>query len=176
MKTNNMISKVFKMVALLSMTLLLANCSKNNGSSSTTVGTYQMMNGICYQNVNGQLIQQSNTNLCYNNGANGYQMMNGICYQNVNGQLIQQSNTNLCYNNGGTGSYQLINGQCYQNINGQLTVAPNYSYCNGNNGGYNTQVCNGPYTDGYQWVQCGTQFNCSGYTLYNQSYQIVRCQ
>ncbi|WP_295905960.1 hypothetical protein [uncultured Bdellovibrio sp.] len=176
MKTLNLVSKIFKALSLVAITLLLANCSKDN-KSSTTVGAYQLVNGICYQNVNGQLVQQSNTALC--NNAGGYQLINGMCYQNVNGQLIQQANTSLCTSS--TGSYQLVNGVCYQNINGQLIQQANTSLCynNGgyNNGGYQTMVCTGAYTDGYQIAQCGTQFNCSGYTLMNvQTGQIVRCQ
>ncbi|MBV2169472.1 MAG: hypothetical protein KUL82_12270 [Bdellovibrio sp.] len=143
MKTKNMMSKVFKVIALVTMTLGLANCSKDNGNSTVTTSGYQMINNLCYQNINGALTQV-NTSLCSNvNGS--YQMINNLCYQVVNGQYIQQANTQMCMYN-------------------------NY------NNGYTTQVCNGPHTDGSQWVNCGTQFNCSGYTLYNQSGQIVRCQ
>lgn len=173
MKNLNIVSKIFKALSLVAITLLLANCGKDNKNSTNIVGAYQMTNGICYQNVNGQLIQQPNTSLC--NGTGSYTMQNGICYQNVNGQLIQQANTSLCNNNGG--SYVLQNGICYQNINGQMIQQANTSLCNQNNtGGYQTMVCSGPHTDGMQWVQCGTQFNCAGYTLYNQNGQIVRCQ
>ncbi|KYG62736.1 hypothetical protein AZI87_15755 [Bdellovibrio bacteriovorus] len=173
MKTNNIFSKIFKALALVSLSVFLVNCSKDNKSSTTNTG-YVMQNGICYQNVNGQLIQQANTSLCYNSG-NGYVMQNGLCYQNINGQLIQQANTSLCYTN--TGSYVYQNGMCYQYVNGQYIQQANTSLCSGyNTGGYTTQVCNGYHTDGYQWVNCGVQFNCSGYTLMNQSGQITRCQ
>ncbi|MEK2644724.1 hypothetical protein [Bdellovibrio sp. BCCA] len=173
MKTLNIVSKIFKALSLVAMTLLLANCSKDN-KSSTTVGTYQLVGNICYQNVNGQLIQQSNTSLCYNNGGS-YVMQNGICYQNVNGQLIQQANTSLCTSS--TGSYQYINGICYQNVNGQLIQQANTSLCSTyNNGGYQTMVCSGYYYDSIRWWNCGVEANCSGYTLMNQQGQIVRCQ
>lgn len=146
MKTINMVSKFFKAIALLTMTLGLANCAKNNGSNTTTtVGAYQLINNVCYQNTNGTLVQVA-PNLCTTAGQ--YQMINNTCYQLVNGQYVPQANTSLCTMN-------------------------NYGY---NTGGYSTQVCNGSFTDGYQWVNCGTQFNCSGYTLYNQQGQIVRCQ
>lgn len=183
MKTH-IFTKIFKALSLVALTLFLANCSKNNSSGTTTVGTYQYINGICYQNVNGQLIQQSNTALC--NSAGQYQLINGICYQNVNGQLIQQSNTALCTSS--TGSYQYINGICYQNVNGQLIQQPNTALCS--TAGVGGQVCSGMYTDGMRWAQCTPTMaagqysysgnvivmNCSGYTLYNQSGQIVRCQ
>lgn len=150
MKTRNVISKILKVVGLISMSLMLVNCAKDKGNNNaapptTTVGTYQMINNLCYQNVNGTLQQVANTSLCTANGAGSYQMINNICYQLVNGQYVPQANAALCTNSG-------------------------------NNGGVMTQVCSGPHTDGVQWVTCGTQFNCAGYTLYNQSGQVVRCQ
>lgn len=148
MKTGNMISKILKVLGLISMSLMLANCAKdkgNNNAVTTTVGTYQMINNLCYQNVNGTLQQVANTSLC-TTGAGSYQMINNMCYQLINGQYVPQANTALCTNNGF------------------------------NTGGIVAQVCSGPHTDGMQWVTCGTQFNCAGYTLYNQSGQIVRCQ
>lgn len=154
MRTKNMISKILKACALISMTLMLANCAKDKGNNTVataTTGTYQMINNVCYQNINGTLQQVANTSLCTTTGAGSYQMINNTCYQLVNGQYVPQVDTNLCMMNG-------------YNNNGF------------NTGGIVTQVCNGQYTDGMQWVSCGTQFNCSGYTLYNQQGAIVRCQ
>ncbi len=144
MKTNNLIAKILRVVSLLSIALFMANCARDNNNNSTgMVGAYQMINNMCYQNVNGTLQQVANQSLCYQ--AGNYQMINNVCYQVINGQYVPQSNSALCM--GGLGG-----------------------------GGITTQVCNGQYTDGMQWVNCGTQFNCSGYTLYNQSGQVVRCQ
>ncbi|WII70810.1 hypothetical protein QJS83_10095 [Bdellovibrio sp. 22V] len=110
-----------------------------------------------------------------NTVTTGYYMgANGICYAQ-NGQ--QMPNTSYCYNNNGynTGYTWQANGTCVQTSTG-MQVPVNYCQTNGYNNGTATMVCQGPHTDGYQWVQCGTQFNCAGYTLYNQSMQIVRCQ
>lgn len=173
---------MFKIVSLIAMTALLANCSKGNsgGSTVTTVGTYQMVNNICYQNLNGVMTQVA-PNLCSNSGS--YQMMNGVCYQLVNGQYVQQSNTALCSTS--ANSYQFLNGICYQVVNGQYIQQPNTTLCSSTS---TTQLCNGYYTDGSRMALCtegasgisysGTTLvmDCSGYTLYNQQGQIVRCQ
>ncbi len=147
MKTNSIVSKILKIVGLISMTMMLVNCAKDKGNNTQTVTptvpVYQMINNLCYQNVNGVLQQVANTALC-NQAAGTYQMINNICYQLVNGQYVPQANTALC-------------------ANSQIGVNQ-------------SQICSGPHTDGYQWVNCGTQMNCAGYTLYNQTGQIVRCQ
>lgn len=146
MKTNTVFAKILKVVGLISMTLMLANCAKDKTTATVpTVGTYQMINNLCYQNVNGTMQQVANTALC-NQGAGSYVMSGNTCYQVVNGQYIPQANTYLCTNN--------------TNMNG----------------GYMTQVCSGMYTDDRTWVNCGVQMSCSGYTLRNQAGQIVRCQ
>lgn len=176
MKTN-VVYKIFKALSLVAMTLMLANCSKNNKSTPAAAPTaYQMMNGTCYQNVNGQMVPQTNVALCSGTTAGQYIMVNGTCNQVVNGQYVPQANTSLCSTT--SGQYTMMNGICYQVVNGQYIPQANTNVCmnSTNTGGYQTMVCNGPHTDGMQWVQCGTQFNCAGYTLYNQYGQIVRCQ
>lgn len=151
MKTKTVISKILKVIGIISMTMMLVNCAKDKSTRNptqpvvTTTPVYQMVGNLCYQNVNGVLQQVSNTALCTQaQGAGTYQMINNICYQLINNQYVPQANTALC--------------------------------TNAQTGGVAGQVCNGPHTDGYQWVNCGTQMNCAGYTLYNQSGQIVRCQ
>lgn len=77
------------------------------------------------------------------------------------------------------GLYQMINNTCYQLVNGQYVPQADSSLCTtetGTSPSYVSQVCTGPHTDGLQWVNCGAEFNCAGYTLYNQQGQIVKCQ
>lgn len=153
--------KSFKVVSLVLMTIVLANCAKSGGSSNN------------------------------NNANNGYVWQNGQCYQNVNGQLIHQPNTNLCNTNNGIGNgYVWQNGQCYQNVNGQMIYQQNTALCNnGSNGGNIGQLCQGYYYDSTGRTALCTEgavgitaqgnaivLDCSGYTLYNQNSQIVTCQ
>lgn len=160
MKTQ-ILKNIFKVIALGIMTLGLANCSKDSGGGSSN-NQYVMQGNMCYRVVNGQYQQEYNTSLCYNNqynNGNQYVMQNGMCYRVQNGQYFQEYNTSLCYNNNG-----------------------------GINNGQITQVCSGYYNDGMRTALCtpganGIQYqgqylvmNCSGYTLYNQQGQIVRCQ
>ncbi|MEN0058808.1 MAG: hypothetical protein AAGB31_08230 [Bdellovibrio sp.] len=151
MKTNNMVQKILKVMGLMALALSLANCSKNDSSSSTT-GTYSLISGVCYQNVNGTYTQVATTYCSSTTGT--YTYMNGLCYQNVNGTYTQVATT----------------------------------YCSSTTTGtYTSQVCSGNYTDGTRWALCtpgatGITYsgnymvmNCSGYRLYNSSYQIVQC-
>ena len=101
-----------------------------------------------------------------------YTMQNGQCYSS-NGQIV---NMQLCQTYGqGTGSYYMMNGQCYSNT-GQIV---NMQLCQNYGGGTGASTqCNGVYYyyNQYSWqaVYCnGT--NCSGYTVYNQQGQPVRC-
>lgn len=153
MKTFNTISKVLKLVGLVTMTLMLTNCAKDkNNNTVQAVGGYQLINNTCYQTING-VQQPVNQALC--NGAGSYVMQGNICYRVVNGQYIQQPNTMACSNS---------------------------VYNTGINNGINTgniisQYCSGPYTDGTRTVNCGVDFNCTNFTLYNSSTgQITRCQ
>lgn len=147
MKTKSVVSQILKIVGLISMTMMLVNCAKDKGNSTQTVTPT----------------------------VPTYQMVGNLCYQNVNGVLQQVANTALCTQ--GAGTYQMINNICYQLVNGQYVPQANTALCaNSQNGVYQSQVCSGPHTDGQQWVNCGTQMNCAGYTLYNQTGQIVRCQ
>lgn len=156
MKTFNKISKVLKLVGLVTMTLMLANCAKDkNNNTVQTVGGYQLINNTCYQTINGtrQVVNQA---LC--NGVGSYIMQGNICYMVVNGQYIQQPNTMACNNS-------MYNG---------YNTGYNTGY---NNGNVIVQYCSGPHTDGATTVNCGVNFNCSGYTLYNSNTgQTVRCQ
>jgi hypothetical protein len=117
-----------------------------------------------------------------NNGSSGsaapapasgyYQLVGSTCYMNSNGSMTATANTNCS----GTGTYYYSSGStCYLHAsNGSATqVAATYCSTTGNN---NSGPCQGLFTDGYQWVTCGTQFNCSGYTLMNQQGQIITCQ
>ncbi len=111
-------------------------------------------------NKNNQAYQQPQT----------YYMSNGQCYSS-NGQVV---NASLCQSYGQSG-YYMANGQCYTST-GQVA---NLTLCQNTTGGLGTLACNGVYyyQSGYSWqaVYCnGT--NCSGYTLYSQQGQPVRCQ
>lgn len=178
MKTNNMISTVLKTLTFVVLAFGITNCNKGNNNNANYgygVNGYRIVNNICYQSYNGISTPVAN-NACPANTPM-YQMNGNVCNQVVNGQYIAQPNMALCNT---TGTAYGANGACApQMVNGQYVQQP---YCNtGMNGMYGvngmmTQVCMGPHTDGNQWVNCGTQMNCSGYTLYNQSMQMVRCQ
>ncbi|MDG0815999.1 hypothetical protein [Bdellovibrio svalbardensis] len=128
MKTN--LVKIAKALVLASMTLLLANCSKDNGSSATNTG-YVWQNGQCYSTTTGQYT--TNTALC--NSATGANTCNGTYYYGNNyGQTMTiqcsststvyysssyQSGYNQVYNCRGLYLYQLVNtgtSQQYQQI------------------------------------------------------------
>ncbi|MEQ1876489.1 MAG: hypothetical protein ABL958_07575 [Bdellovibrionia bacterium] len=98
-----------------------------------------------------------------------YYMSNGQCYAS-NGTVVA---TNLCQTYG-TGGYYQANGQCY-NSTGQVVAM---TYCQTYGQG-TTMQCQGIYyyQSGYSWqsVYCNG-YNCSGYTLYSQQGQPVRCQ
>lgn len=184
MKTKYMISAVLKTFIFVALAFGIANCAKsnNNGNISMANG-YRLVNNICYQSMNGVSMPASSPTACSQVNAPIYQMTNGICYQMINGQPVQQPNQAACSTTGaGYGAYgncapQLVNGQYVQQpYCNQGSTYPGYGLTGGAGAGVVTQVCMGPYTDGNQWVNCGTQMNCSGYTLYNQSMQFVRCQ
>lgn len=180
MKTKRVTGILLKVLSAITLLAGIANCSKsNNNSGYGYAGNgYQMINNVCYQNING-VQQPVATNLCMM-GANPYQMINNQCYQMINGQPGQVVSPNLCYNNTGYNS------------------GYNNGYNTGYNGGYGTSICQRSYTTTYQYpvqvcqgmfhdnsrqINCGYPdpatgmvVNCSGCTLYNQNNQIVTCQ
>ncbi len=188
MKTHNL--KLKSLFAIALSVLALVACNKKEDNNAATPTSYQMINGMCYNNQN----QVVATTLCTNNG---YYMSNGYCY-NTAGQIVtttlcQQTNTGYymnngyCYNTAGqivstmlcqqtnTG-YYMSNGYCYSST-GQIV---NTALCTNNGGGIYGQQCYGSYL--YQasyWSQmvwCNGS-NCRGYTLYEMnSGRSVTCQ
>lgn len=122
MKTN--LVKIAKVLVLASMTMLLANCSKDSGgSSSTNTGYVWSANGQCVNPTTGQYT--SDTALCNNSGSN---ICNGTYYygSQYGTQSIQCSSTSTVYYNANvqTGYNQVFNCRglyLYQliNTNGQ---------------------------------------------------------
>ncbi len=128
MKTN--LVKLAKALLLASMTLMLANCSKDSGSS--TNNGYVWQNGQCYSSTTGQYT--SNTALCVNSGSN---VCNGTYYYgNSYGQTmtIQCSSTSTVYY---SSSYQSGYSQVYN--------------CRGL---YLYQLINSGYQQQYQQITC----------------------
>lgn len=198
MKTQKYNLKSLVYVALSVLALIACN-KKDDNNLANTPQNYQMINGVCYNNLNQQVAQQ----LCTYNGNNGYYLSNGVCYNNMNQPM---PNTSYCMNNGSNG-YYLNNGICYSNT-GQMM--PNTSYCtnNSNNGYYmsggycysstgqmmpNTSYCTNAINGGMVGQQCYGQYlyqsgywsqmvwcngaNCRGYTLYEvNTNRAVTCQ
>jgi len=203
MKTQKLkLKSLMKSVCYVGLTVLaLVACNKKSDDNNIaqTPQIYNMINGVCYNNVN-QVVPNT---LCTNNGYymsngscysstgqimpnttyctqanNGYYLANGVCYSS-NGQMMP--NTTYCsnVNNGLNNGYYLSNGYCYSST-GQMM--PNTSYCTngGNMGGIGAQQCYGSflYQSGYwsQMVYCNGQ-NCRGYTLTEVSTnRSVTCQ
>lgn len=72
-------------------------------------------------------------------------------------------------------SYRRIDNECYKLIDGVYFPEANVNLCPVEESPPK-HVCSGPHTDGSQWVSCGADFNCSGFTLYDQLGRIVRCE
>lgn len=157
MKT--IVLNILKALVLATTVLGLANCSKGgNNNSVSGIGAYQLANGVCYQNINGQLIPQANTALC---SGTGYQMINNICYQNVNGQYVQQPNTALCLNNAnGVGGY----------CSGYYTDGNTVAQCTENAVGTTYTQAQTPW--GMRQV---IVMDCTGYTLQSSAGVTARC-
>lgn len=106
----------------LALVVLGAGCAKTNNDRQTTttanVGTYQLVNGLCYSN-NGQQVP---ANYCSQTSNTGYQLYNGQCIQTTNGQPVQ---ANYCTQTGVGVTSQACYGSYY--YNGQLGT------CNGSN-------------------------------------------
>ncbi len=174
MKTNYKY-KVLKVLVGLYSALFLVNCSNNSGDSGSAAapntGYFQLIGSTCYLNSNGTLTSTDSAK-CSQSGTY-YYSSGSICYLHSGNGTATQVSSNYCSSNGKNGNYQLVGNTCYQNVNGALTQVNN-SLCTSTTGTVGT--CQGLHTDGYQWVTCGSQFNCSGYTLMNQQGQVVTCQ
>jgi hypothetical protein len=148
--------------------LFIFACAKDNNNRNSGVApiasTYYLSNGQCYQaNTN----QQVPINLCTQTGQGGYYLSNGQCYSST-GQLVQY---NLCTGTGTNGGYYLSNGVCYSSQG----VPSNMTYCQGGTSGGQTCMGTYYYYSGYGWATVNCSGQCSGYTLMNQQYQMVRC-
>lgn len=122
MKTN--LVKITKVLLLASMTLILANCSKDSGGGSSAAAVtntntgYVLSQGQCYSTTTGQI----STGMC-----SGINICNGTYYFGYNGQTVTiqcsststlravtswtpayQSGTAQVYNCSGASLYQLI--------------------------------------------------------------------
>lgn len=192
MKTNNMVSTVFKALTFMVLAFGITNCNKSNNNNGY-VGVpngYRLVNNVCYQTTNGVNTPVGNPSVCTQMNAPMYQMNGSVCYQIINGQQIPQQNTMLCNATGtgvGVGNYVMSNNICYQVVNGQYIPQQNTALCtmNGMNGmygmngvnGMTTQVCNGQYYHPqYGNVACGIQYYCQGPGFTNQYGQQVYCQ
>ncbi len=190
----NYILTLIKTMGLIAMTVGLANCSKDNNSSTTPtasayrcfqVNTYnntstQVDNSYCYNNtyqsgagtayqcrdVNNYTV--SNT-LCGN--TTGYHITNGICYNSAGTQVSH----NYCSNT--AGGYVMQNGMCYQVINGQYVQSNQVNCLNGGTSGSIVNCSSGTYFYQGQTIQCGVTHLCpSGLMLQTQTGQTVTCQ
>ncbi len=114
--------------------------------------------------------KQSDNNTNSNANAGYYQVnQQGQCVSS-NGQPVQQQ---LCQQNGNYSAYHYDQqGQCVSST-GQ-PVQP--QLCQQTGGGGYAQQCYGQYSYNGQVYACGTQYNCSGYTMYNSQNQPVQCQ
>lgn len=152
MKTS--ILKMAKALFFATMTLMLANCSKDSSSSTSP---YVYTNGICYSGT-----VQVATSYC--TSSTQYQWLNGQCYDTINRVyttntvLCQQSSTNMC-----NGTYYYNQGYGVQTIT-----------CSSSSTNYYTSS----YQSGYNMV-----YNCRGLSLYQlvtvgaqQQYQQINCQ
>lgn len=102
MKTQMMITKIFKVLGLVALTLTLANCAKSDGGSGTTaaVNTYQISGGKCYsRDANGNLTQVDYAN-CNTTGTITYEMISNICYQVQGTVRTPLASTAQCLTNG----------------------------------------------------------------------------
>lgn len=151
MKTN--LLKLVKVVALAAMTMMLANCSKDSGSSSNgAVAGYGLNQyGQCVQLTTGQIAP--NTNYCGTNTGYSYNSA-GQCIQTSTGQIVA---TNYCTNvNNGGYTTQLCSGTYYYNQGYGLQAIscyPTYQY-----GNTQSSNCSGYYLSPNQnlttWIRC----------------------
>lgn len=163
MKTNNLVNVFFKVVVLAVMTMGLANCSKNNNSSTSVA--YQ-----CYTTA-GQAVANS---LCNTNSLYGSSYNTGYICRDASGNTV--ANT-YCANYSAANGYYMNNGICYAS-NGQVATT-SLCYSTGTTAG----SCVGTYSNGYQTYQCGTMYDCGlnaqtgtrGVQLYNSAGQLVMC-
>lgn len=162
MKTNTLIYKIFKVMSLIAMTVVLANCGKsdNGGGGSSYNSAYTVTNSQCY--LNGTV--QTALSACQNAATIYYGYVGGTCYQVGQGTYVTAATTSC---SGVTSSgYQYINGLCYQTVNGyQNQVDPSLCSSSGT-------LCNGYYTDGYSIAQCTEGVSGYSYTTVQTSYGV----
>ncbi|QDK38412.1 hypothetical protein [Bdellovibrio sp. NC01] len=159
MKTN--LLKLVKVVALAAMTMMLANCSKDSGSSNGAVAGYGLNQyGQCVYTATGQIAP--NTTYCGTNTGYTYNSY-GQCIQTSTGQAVAAT---YCATSGNScnGTYYYGNGY------GQVMSIQ----CSSTS----TVYYSGSYQSGY-----GQVYNCRGLYLYQlvnygtgQQYQQITCQ
>ncbi len=164
MKTKLMkFKKIAQVIALASLTLVMANCSNNGSNGNNNMGTqYVYSNGVCIDPRTNTQVQPT---LC--STSTRYQFMNGQCYDSISRTYTVIT---LCQNQSPYGA----TGNGYSTCNGT------YYYNQGN--GVQTILCSPTSTTTYSAsYQTGANmvYNCRGLYLYQyiaQQYQQVLCQ
>ncbi|HWU42807.1 MAG TPA: hypothetical protein VN132_05185 [Bdellovibrio sp.] len=164
MKTN--LVKLAKAMALAALTLMLANCSKDNGTPSQ----YVYANGSCIDTQHGNV--PVSTTLCAASTTcaatnTQYQWVGNQCYDTYN--RIYTTNTALCAQTTNTcvNGLNSCNGTYYYNLGyGTQSIS-----CSSNSTVY--------YSSSYQTGYAGQVYNCRGLSLYQMigsGYQLINCQ